>query len=789
MTNSENNPVGSEIKRDEELSAALERIFYERLAERSEEEHENSVLARRMAYEAGRYGASFEKSLSDALKSWTFPFLPPFKFLKYWLNENITFIHPAFGGKNYDKVIDVYDRSGFKGLEDFFKGKFLSPFMIAQAYTALARKFMTEDRRDEARIAAVKAFETEPRDFRAKWSAFRLAEAGDAEAAKDLLLCLDGKVKFSPTEEKTRKNIIAKATLESEAKIYSKICDKILGPAFGGIFDAMEKLKDPDNPGESAAKIVSLIEASSGATPGLKAALALRAALVHAGDEEILCEYALSRCPRAPNLRLAYWLALKRGRFLLASGVIDRYARTHSHLSSDYELDLLEYMLAEPVYQLGGVYDLKTRPREKRSEFVKGRICYILHNSLPYSTGGYATRSAGVAAGLRDAGREVVAITRPGYLRSIRAAYKAEDFDPEGRVIAGTRYVNILNPSRAETSIRNYAELAAAELIKLFRLYKPEVVVAASNHGTALPALMAARKLGIPFIYEVRGLWEITHMSREPGYADSTDFLINKILETEVCKEADYVFALTGGLKNELIERGVPGEKIDIAPNACDPDLFYPAARNASLAASYKIPADIPVIGYIGTFTPYEGLEDLAKACAILKSGGYKFRLLLVGSENASRQQRGPITAEIERIAAAGGFADWLITPGRVPYEEVAGYYSLIDIAPFPRKPWPVCRIVSPMKPLEALSMQKAVIVSSVEALAEMVIPDITGLVFESGNIEDLAEKLAALLANPETRERLGTEGRVYVKKRRSWNRVAAEMKTRVDTVSAAYQA
>lgn len=131
-----------------------------------------------------------------------------------------------------------------------------------------------------------------------------------------------------------------------------------------------------------------------------------------------------------------------------------------------------------------------------------------------------------------------------------------------------------------------------------------------------------------------------------------------------------------------------------------------------------------------------------------MKKQGIEFRLLLVGNENASGQGRGPISEEIINIAETNGFSEWLIMPGRVPHEEVENYYSLIDIAPFPRKPWPVCEMVSPMKPLEAFAMEKAVVVSSVRALQEMVEHEQTGLIFEKGNVESLANVLERLVVD-----------------------------------------
>jgi glycosyltransferase involved in cell wall biosynthesis len=404
---------------------------------------------------------------------------------------------------------------------------------------------------------------------------------------------------------------------------------------------------------------------------------------------------------------------------------------------------------------------------------VANRICYVLHNTLPYSSGGYATRSHGVAGGLKDAGWDVIVLSRPGFPLDIKEGMTVAN-TPVRDTIDGIDYVRTLKPRRKGEGLtaRAYFLAAADALEAQLRTHRPALVIAASNHVTGLPAMIAARRLGIPFIYEVRGLWEITRLSRDNAFAETDSFHIIKTLESAVAQSADHVFTLTEPMREELINRGVDAARIGLLPNSCDPARFMPAVRDAQLARQLGVPANVPVIGYIGTFVDYEGLEDLAAACGLLKQAGIEFRLLMVGNENASGQERGPITAEILRTAQEQGFADWLILPGRVPHEEVQNYYSLIDIAPFPRKPWPVCEMVSPMKPLEALAMHKAVIVSSVRALVEMVGHEKTGLVFEKGNVESLAAALRRLIAEPELRRQLGDAGREWVERERTWRQV-----------------
>lgn len=399
-----------------------------------------------------------------------------------------------------------------------------------------------------------------------------------------------------------------------------------------------------------------------------------------------------------------------------------------------------------------------------------GRICYLLHNSLPFASGGYATRAHGMAAGLKANGLDVICMTRPGFPIDVPDFDTSRTVAPEAD-IDGIRYLHTLEPTRKQFSGRDYVLQAANKLTEVFLQLRPAMVMAASNYITAIPALVAARRLGIPFFYEIRGFWEVTRVSREPEYAQTDAYAQQVALEKAVAEHADHVFTLTTPMKEEMIERGVAANKITLAPNSCDPFRFNPRPRDAALAAKYSIPEDVPVIGYIGTFVQYEGLEHLAQACAILRAQGQDFRLLLVGNENTAGNDRGPITEEILRVANEEGLSDKLILPGRIPHEEVEAHYSLIDIAPFPRKPQPVTEMVSPMKPLEALAMEKAVMVSSVRALTEMIKDGETGLVFEKGNVEDMARVLARLIEDPDLRLCLGKAGRTWVEEERTWQK------------------
>ena len=128
---------------------------------------------------------------------------------------------------------------------------------------------------------------------------------------------------------------------------------------------------------------------------------------------------------------------------------------------------------------------------------------------------------------------------------------------------------------------------------------------------------------------------------------------------------------------------------------------------------------------------------------------------------------------QLKRLTKNNGLSQQVIFTGRVPHAEVQKYMSIIDIMPFPRKPYLVCEMVSPLKPFESLASQKAVIVPSCAALEEIIQHQTTGLVFKKADTDDLTEKLLTLIQNPTLRNQLAENGYRWVRENRSWKSVS----------------
>lgn len=208
-----------------------------------------------------------------------------------------------------------------------------------------------------------------------------------------------------------------------------------------------------------------------------------------------------------------------------------------------------------------------------RIEVVPKRLAYILQASLPYVKSGYATRAQGLARGLVNSGMEVICLTRPGFPRIVEALEVADA--PEADEIDGIKYLRLA--AAGGVNQPDYHERAADIIEAALRQQKPEMVMAASPWWNALPALVAARRLGLPFFYEVRGFWEVTRASLEPAWKGSPTWHYRRELEAEVANAADHVFTLTGAMREELAARGVKPEQVTLLPNACDIKQFFPS--------------------------------------------------------------------------------------------------------------------------------------------------------------------------------------------------------------------
>jgi glycogen synthase len=188
--------------------------------------------------------------------------------------------------------------------------------------------------------------------------------------------------------------------------------------------------------------------------------------------------------------------------------------------------------------------------------------------------------------------------------------------------------------------------------------------------------------------------------------------------------------------------------------------------RDPALAAELGLRAKDswgPVIGFIGSFYDYEGLDDLIAAMPLLLQRQPEARLLLVGG--------GPVGDALKAQAEASPAAHAIRFVGRVPHDQVERYYALADIMAYPRKKSRLTDLVTPLKPLEAMAQGKLVAASDVGGHRELMTHAVTGTLFTPDDPAACATALADLIDRRDGWDRMRAAARQHVEQAHDWAR------------------
>jgi len=422
----------------------------------------------------------------------------------------------------------------------------------------------------------------------------------------------------------------------------------------------------------------------------------------------------------------------------------------------------------------GAVAEVQTLEPAGQAEREPGglRVLHLVTDALPSTSAGYTIRTQEIALAQRAAGMDPHVTTRIGF------PVTAGAIDGRAAVsVDGVPYHRLLPwvmPGRMDRLYQTHLRHAA----RLTGQLKPAVLHAASNYANAVIALALRDSTGLPVVYEVRGFWEDTWLSRHAGSADLTRsdrYLRTRALETRCMTGADLVVTLGEAMREEIIERGVPADDVIIVPNGVSEQFLEPLPGGAALRASLGIKPDERVVGLVSSLVAHEGIGTLLEAVKILGDRGTAVRALIVGD--------GPERTALQRQAADLGL-DAIFT-GRVPSTRVRDYHAVLDVFVVPRTPDRVCQLVTPLKPVEAMASGLPVVVSSVRALAEIVADGETGLLFPPLDAGALADQLQQFLAHADLRAKLGSRAREWVARDRTWAHNAARYRAAYQRVGA----
>ena len=292
-----------------------------------------------------------------------------------------------------------------------------------------------------------------------------------------------------------------------------------------------------------------------------------------------------------------------------------------------------------------------------------------------------------------------------------------------------------------------------------------DVIHAHTPYRVGLPAMRAARKLGLPFVYEMRGMWEETAVANGRWMRNGPAYRRFQRYETKVLQQADRVICISKTLKEEAVSRGVDFRKISVVTNAVERGITE-VSNDSSVYQTAKEQLDKNeascVIGYIGSLREMEGVDLTAKAVAKLRENGHDVCFFVLTGETGQN--------ELRRLCSTLGIEKSAVILGPVPHEEVAGFYSLIDIFVVSRPNTRVTQLVTPLKPFEAMAMGRTVIASKLAALEEIIQHEKTGLLYQPDDLEDLTRSIEKCIENPVLREQLGKDAHDWVMENRTWD-------------------
>ncbi|MBN2014535.1 MAG: glycosyltransferase family 4 protein [Candidatus Altiarchaeota archaeon] len=317
--------------------------------------------------------------------------------------------------------------------------------------------------------------------------------------------------------------------------------------------------------------------------------------------------------------------------------------------------------------------------------------------------------------------------------------------------------------------------LMAKKAINIIKKEKIDVILSHNPpYLVGMSSWIASKFTGVPLTLNVHDVWGAPHYKKY-------EYMIGKSLERFCCNRAKRIITVSEGLSEVLAnETGVDRDKVTAAPNGVDIERFrIEREETDKLKEKYDLSGK-KVVFFVGILRTWAGIQFLIKAFPKVLEKQPESVLFIVG-DGGDRKYLESLVDELE-------IRENTVFTGSVPYSDVPSFIDLADVcvAPFPStKVTDSRKLMSPHKVLEYMAAEKAVIASRVGGMENYVEEGETGFLVEPEDISDLANKIIALLEDPNMRERFGRKGREHVAEKHAWtNYVGIVEKTLEDVLT-----
>jgi glycosyltransferase involved in cell wall biosynthesis len=299
-----------------------------------------------------------------------------------------------------------------------------------------------------------------------------------------------------------------------------------------------------------------------------------------------------------------------------------------------------------------------------------------------------------------------------------------------------------------------------AALVGALRARGPFDVV----YATSPPLFVGAAGLALhwlkraPFVFEVRDLWPESAVAL--GELNSPRAIAWAGKLEELCyNRASRIVVVTEGIRQRLLERGIPAGKLALIPNGANTDLFQPQpALGAQFRAAHGLPADAFVAVYAGIHGIAQGLETVLHAASLLRNEpGVRF--VLVGE--------GPVKAELQALAAELRLDNVMMLPEQ-PRSAMPAILSAADGAIVPLRKLELFQGALPSKMFDAWACELPLLLSIDGEARRTLDAAQGGLYIPPEDQNALAAAIRSLAAQPDRGRSLGQNGRRYTEQHHS---------------------
>ncbi len=323
----------------------------------------------------------------------------------------------------------------------------------------------------------------------------------------------------------------------------------------------------------------------------------------------------------------------------------------------------------------------------------------------------------------------------------------------------------------------NYLSYLVAATLAGCLAPRPDVVIATSpQFFCGWAGALVSRFRRRPFVLEVRDLWPES-IATVGALRKSPLLRLLERLERALYRAAARIVTVGEGYRDELVGRGVPGDRIEVIPNGVDREMFQDRGGGAALRERYGL-GDAFVCSYVGTIGMASGLDVVLRAARLLRQEKREgFRFVLVGD--------GAIREDLEERARREGLAEVVFT-GRQDKRKMPDHLAMTDACLVHLARKDLFRTVLPSKIFEAAAMRKPIVLGVEGRAAELVEGAGAGICIEPENERQLVDAVTRLAADPDLAARLGRAGYEQIAARFDWDELALRYGLVVEKVAQA---